>query len=159
MFRDKILLALLAAVPLGFADDITDVKYLISKIHASSCQLVIDDLSDDMDFMDNGTVNGVKTYLGILNKSGINNAKQIVLGCDSNDLVTSALVIMNKGADYVNYKRIVAEFGNSYTNVMSNVNKRKMVNTFVVDGNLVTISALAKDYEMSITIMGDKQVM
>lgn len=156
MLRCRLLLVLLGIVQFCVADDVADAKYLISKININSCQLVIRDLSDHMSFMYNGVVNDVKMYLGIINKSGMNNAKQIVLGCDARDLAISAQVITNKGVDDINYKKFVDEFSRSYTGVVSNVNKSGAVTKCTVGSNLVLVSAPRNDYEMSVMVAGNK---
>ncbi len=156
MLRYKLLLVLLGFIRFGIADDVVDAKYLISKISVSSCQLVIRDLSDHMSFMYNGIVNDVKTYLGMVNKSGMNNAKQIVLGCDDRDLAVSAQVVTNRCVDDINYKKFVDEFSRSYAGMVNNVNKSGVFTKCTVGGNLVTISALRNDYEMSVMIVGNK---
>lgn len=156
MLKCKLLLVLLGIIQFCVADDVADAKYLISKINASNCQLVIRDLSDHVSFMYNGIIDNVKTYLGMANKSGMNNAKQIVLGCDARDLAVSAQVIVNKGADDINYKRFVDEFSRSYAGTMSSVNKSGAFTKCNVGGNLVTISALRNDYEMSVMVVGNK---
>lgn len=153
MLRYKLLLVLLGFIRFGIADDVADAKYLISKISVSGCKLVIRDLSDHMSFMYNGIVNDVKTYLGMVNKSGMNNAKQIVLGCDARGLAVSARVITNKGVNDNNYKKFVDEFSRSYTGVMSSANKAGIFTKYIVSGNLVTLSALRNDYEMSVDIV------
>lgn len=156
MLRYKLLLVLLGIIQFCVADDVADAKYLISKINTSNCQLIIRDFSDHMSFMYNGIINDVKTYLGMVNKSGMNNAKQIVLGCDAHDLAVSAQVITNKGVDDINYKKFVDDFGRSYTSAMTSVNKTGTFTKYIVGVNLITISALRNDYEMSVMIVGNK---
>lgn len=157
MLKYKLLLILLGLIRLGVADDVTDdvtdAKYLISKVNVSNCGSIIQNLSEHVSFMYNGIVNGTNTYLGIINKSGINNAKQILIGCDAHGLAINARVITNKGVNDNNYKKFVDEFSRSYTGVMSSANKAGMFTKYTAGSNLVTVSALSNDYEMSVTVV------
>lgn len=152
MFLRKLLFIVsITTSQVAFAEDISDINSMFYKVDTEKCQNIIQQLTKDVSFNYNGIVKQSNIYIGTVNNPGVYRTKNILLLCNSNDMMQAFKFIINKNGsnqNYIRYNRIFSQ----WLQLVNQYDKPSQLTTYSGSGKLMLISSPNDDYEMSITV-------